>query len=162
MTIVTQLLTDVLIAARAQGMDQKSVARYAGIAPETISRAKKRQTIEIETVSKLANVVGLTLTLTPTVQNEWTPASPVSPLADPKWGLAWSNPAISDEALVRNALARGGFLAILEGAAYYGMGFIRAQWSAMCKDDSQVTAKNRAYVEGMLRNIETGFSNAAT
>lgn len=81
----------------------------------------------------------------------------MSPLADPKWGLAWSNSAISDEALVRNALARGSFLAILEGAAYYGLDFIRTQWSAMCKDDPPMSAKYRDYVENMLRNIDTGF-----
>jgi transcriptional regulator with XRE-family HTH domain len=83
-----------------------------------------------------------------------------SPLADPKWGLAWSNSAISDEALVRNALTKGAFLPILEGVLYHGLDYVKAQWEEISLEGVMSKPKNRAYVEGILKNIAKGIEDA--
>lgn len=159
MTTTHNLITRVLESARSNGIDQKQLAKRAGVRPETISRAKKRATMDVSTVGDLARAAGLELTLVPMAQ-EPQPTTPRSPLADPKWGLAWSNAAISDQALVRNALIKGAFSAILEAEIFHGPEFVRSQWQAICKTGEGISPKGRAYVERMLNNIEAGLADA--
>ncbi len=83
-----------------------------------------------------------------------------SPLAHPQWGLSWSNPAASKEALVRNALARGAATIVLEACIQYGPLWVRAQWSELCASEDAPSPGWRAYVERMLTNIEKGIADA--
>jgi hypothetical protein len=64
-TVSSDLLNKVLNTARDAGSDQITLARVAGVAPETISRAKKRKTMDVATLNALAMAAGLKLTLTP-------------------------------------------------------------------------------------------------
>lgn len=64
-TVSVELLTAVLDAACLSGHDQMTLARVAGIAPETISRAKRRTTMDVATLDALAVAAGLKLTLIP-------------------------------------------------------------------------------------------------
>ncbi len=160
MPIANQLLSVVLSTAKAAGLDQRALAKASGRTPETISRAKTRSTIDLDTLEALASAAGLQLVLRPL----GPPAAAVartSSLADPKWGLAWSNRDASAQALVGNALMRGAFTAILEAALEYGMPFVREQWSLLCAS-GQVAPKSpvRGYIADMLDNIEKGFAHA--
>ena len=65
MSVSTNLLSTVLNAARDAGRDQMTLAKVAGVAPETISRAKRRTTMDVATLNALAMAVGLKLTLIP-------------------------------------------------------------------------------------------------
>ncbi len=164
MSIELILLTQVLDAAREAGLDQSRLAHAAGVAPETISRAKKRGTIDLRTLQPLAHAVGLALTLS------GRPASMSSPdvatakrssLADPSRGLAWSNAAMSHEALVRNALLKGSYDLVLESVLEHGLPFVRQQWALMMADaDVGMSARARADVSRKLLNIERGLSHA--
>lgn len=158
MSISNALLFDIVKKAKAEGLDQKSIALRAGVAPETISRAKKRSSIELGTIEKLAEAVGLHIILIEAARA--APEKSRSPLADPKWGLAWSNSAISDESLVQNALIRGGFSPILEAVLHYGMKFVRQQWESVVSSDTKLSSKSKSYIDDMLKNIERGISNA--
>lgn len=81
-----------------------------------------------------------------------------SPLADPKWGLAWSNPGASAEALVSKALLKGSFSALIEAVFAHGMPFVRAQWDKLCAfSDDAPTQRIHIYVENLLANIEEGL-----
>ncbi len=57
------LLQAVLHKARELGMNQRDIALRAGIAPESLSRAKKAGDLRVSTLNDLAAVVGLKLTL---------------------------------------------------------------------------------------------------
>ncbi|MDI1260509.1 hypothetical protein [Aquabacterium sp.] len=168
MSIEQSLLTQVIEAARAAQLDQGHLAQAAGVAPETISRAKKRGTIDLSTLQALAQAAGLTLSLssgvTPDPAGPMAPMAPIrrSSLADPSRGLAWSNAAISDEALVRNALKKGSFNLVLEAVLEHGLPFVQRQWALM-RADADVGLSSRALVDisRKLTNIERGLSHAA-
>jgi transcriptional regulator with XRE-family HTH domain len=165
MSIEQLLLSQVIEAARAAQLDQARLAHAAGVAPETISRAKKRGTIDLSTLQALAQAAGLTLTLSgsalaPAVLKE-EPARRSS-LAAPSRGLAWSNAAISDEALVRNALKKGSFNLVLEAVFEHGLHFVQRQWALMRSDvDVGLSARALADISRKLANIERGLSHAA-
>jgi transcriptional regulator with XRE-family HTH domain len=58
------LVDEILRAAKAQGLDQKSLAARAGLSAPTLSRMKTQEDVALSTVARLAAVVGLRLTLT--------------------------------------------------------------------------------------------------
>jgi transcriptional regulator with XRE-family HTH domain len=164
MSIDQLLLHQVIEAARAVQLDQVRLAHAAGVAPETISRAKRRGTIDLGTLQALAKAAGLTLTLSGSVPAPSVLKEPVrrSSLADPSRGLAWSNAAISDEALVRNALKKGAFNLVLDAVLEHGLPFVQQQWALMRSDgDAGLTARALADVSRKLANIERGLSHVA-
>jgi len=84
-------------------------------------------------------------------------ASARSPLADPKWGLAWSNAVIDHRTLIRNALAKGGFMLLLEAVKAHGLEEVLTQWG---KVKSELKPRVQTEVERQLRNIQEGVSRA--
>lgn len=86
---------------------------------------------------------------------------PNSPLAHPKWGLAWSNSHASAEALVSKALIKGSFVAVLEAVFYHGMPFVQNQWDKVCASDEAPSQRIHDYVETMLADINEGIRRAA-
>ena len=167
MSIKQSLLSQVIDAARAVQLDQSHLAHAAGVAPETISRAKRRGTIDLSTLQALAQAVGLELTLS-AASHAVTPGPPASasakrsPLADPSLGLAWSNPAMSDAALVRNALMKGTYQLVLEAVLAHGLPFVQQQWALLMADpDARMPHRTSADVTRKLNNIERGMSHAA-
>ncbi len=63
--IISELLEQIIVEAKKQGMEQKSLAEKAGISQETLSRAKKASDIQLSTLSRLASAVGLKVTVAP-------------------------------------------------------------------------------------------------
>lgn len=162
MSINLPLLTQIIDAGRAAGLDQARLARTAGVAAETISRAKKRGTIELNTLQALAQAAGLKLALTNLDSTAQQPAVARSSLADPSRGLAWSNPDISNEALVRNALIKGSFHLLLEAVLGHGLPFVQKQWALLTADtDVGLSARTRAEISRKLAHIEQGMNHAA-
>jgi transcriptional regulator with XRE-family HTH domain len=164
MSISLTLLTQILDTARAAGLDQARLAHAAGVAPETISRAKKRGTMDLSTLQPLARAAGLVLTLSggPAVALPEAAAARRSSLAHPSRGLAWSNAAMSHEALVRNALMKGSYDLVLESVLEHGLPFVRQQWALMTGDaDLGMSARARADISRKLLNIERGMTHAA-
>ena len=155
-------MQEVLRANKATGVDQRTLAARAGVAPETISRAKKQGHLDIRTLAALARASGMELCLRPLAPETAVPIKRRSSLADPVWGLAWSNPNLSDEVLVRNALAKGTFLVILEAVLEHGMAFVRTQWNLMLRSDEPPSLQVQSNVRRILGNIERGISNAQT
>jgi transcriptional regulator with XRE-family HTH domain len=64
-TIISELLGQIIIEAKKQGMEQKALAEKAGISQETLSRAKKASDIQLSTLARLAGAVGLKVTVAP-------------------------------------------------------------------------------------------------
>ncbi len=59
------LLDQIILAGKKQGLEQKEIARKSGISQETLSRAKKASDMQLSTLIRLANAVGLKVTLVP-------------------------------------------------------------------------------------------------
>lgn len=55
------LLKDILAAAEQKGFSQKTVAEKADMAPESLSRIIRTGRMELSTLEKLADTVGLSL-----------------------------------------------------------------------------------------------------
>lgn len=158
-TEITLLLDDILRRAKALGWSQKELAARAGLREETISRAKKRGTVDTLTLAKLTQVLGAGLVVTP------EPVDPLSGaearhaqagLRDAKWMLAWSNPNIDDDVLIRKALLSARFSAILQACLDFGVARVAAQWVSISQD-RPVCAN---LVSDILANIERGRANA--
>jgi transcriptional regulator with XRE-family HTH domain len=60
---VPQLLDEILRAAKAQGLNQQTLARRAGLSAATLSRMKTQDDASLTTLNRLAAAVGLRLTL---------------------------------------------------------------------------------------------------
>lgn len=162
MSITEHLIDAVLAAARRQGLDQRQLAERAGLRPETVSRAKRRGTLDLASLQALAGVVGLELALQPGQRYDAPPPSPPtvarSPLAAPQWGLAWSNPDAPPEALLRNALAHGRFDLLLQAVIGHGLDAVLQQWQQVAPT---LPARARKEVQRKLNNIEKGWTDAA-
>ena len=84
-----------------------------------------------------------------------------SPLADPRFGLAWSNSSISDEVLVRSALRHGAFYLLLEAVLHHGMQFVEQQLALMLADeDVALSDRAQAEIRRKLANIKRGIAAA--
>jgi hypothetical protein len=67
----------------------------------------------------------------------------------------WSNPAISDEALILNVLKRGIYRDICRVCAHFGLGTVEALRAELPEDIASGPSMVR-----MLNNIKTGFARA--
>lgn len=159
-----ELLEPILNAARQRGMDQSGLAKAAGLSPESISRAKRRPSMDLASLASLADAAGMTIRVEPKRTIATTTLAPPKPLADPSWGLAWSNPdGISDAALIRAALHRGNFTVVLEACATYGVERVASEWrDLVTRSEADIGTHPVAQVERILRNILEGQSHAAT
>ncbi|GMT48365.1 MAG: hypothetical protein IEMM0007_1931 [bacterium] len=63
--VISALLDQIILEGKKQGLEQKEIARKAGISQETLSRAKKASDIQLSTLIRLANAVGLKVALVP-------------------------------------------------------------------------------------------------
>ncbi len=61
----TDLISQIIAAAKARGLSQGELAARVEIRPETLSRAKKNPNISLVTFEQLARVAGLRLQLIP-------------------------------------------------------------------------------------------------
>ena len=61
----SNIINEIIKAAKAQHISQGELATRAGIRQETLSRARKNSTLRFSTVLQLAQIVGLSLKLTP-------------------------------------------------------------------------------------------------
>lgn len=84
-----------------------------------------------------------------------------SPLANLSLGLAWSNPSVSNELLVRKALAHGAFHLLLEAVLHHGLTFVEQQLAVIVADeDVQLSARAEAEIRRKLSNIRRGIAAA--
>lgn len=159
MTNVTAILNETLARAKELSLDQKELALLSGVRPETISRAKKRGTMDSRTLDKLVSAVGLQLSLQVRAKPEINALEHKSRLRDSKWGLAWSNSAITDEVLIRKALVTGRFSVILQACLDFGLDRVRSQWTVVSQDSEMTSLMTRQLINDIINNITKGFSN---
>jgi len=61
----TNIINEIIQAAKANNISQGELASRAGIRQETLSRAKKKPNLNFTTVQQLAQIAGLKLKLIP-------------------------------------------------------------------------------------------------
>ncbi len=61
--VLSSLLKQIVDAAQNQGLDQKTLVARAGLGASTLSKLKQAEDVRLSTLERLANVVGLRLTL---------------------------------------------------------------------------------------------------
>ncbi len=61
--VISALLGQIILEGKKQGLEQKDIANKAGISQETLSRAKNASDIQLSTLIRLANAVGLRVAL---------------------------------------------------------------------------------------------------
>lgn len=162
MTTPATLLTTILDRAAERGWEQAELAHHAAIRPETLSRAKKRGTMDLSSLQSLASAVELELALLPSplpkVATEAAVApTPKSPLAHPTFGLAWSNPDASAAALVTAAIRNGNYHLLLEAVAAHGLAFVQQQFDEVAP---VLRPQAQQDVQRKLQNIHKGFQLA--
>ena len=62
---VESLLSEIVAAGKAQGLDQKAIVAKAGLGASTLSKAKAADDMRVSTLARLAAAVGLRVCLTP-------------------------------------------------------------------------------------------------
>lgn len=154
------LIAQILAAAQASGLTQKTLADRSGITEETLSRMKKRGSGNFSLVVKLAQVAGTPLCLT----NVPSPATalPRARSFRDKYGvmLAWSNNKASDDVLIRRALVKPGFRLLLDAAVEFGIDRLLTAWAQLKSAGADEALKAAPVTERILRHIEHGYQQA--
>lgn len=150
------LLDTVLASARAQGLDQKTLAERAGVRPETVTRAKSRGTVDWATARALARSVDLDVAVLALPRPRPTGRSA---LADPRLGLAWSNPDAPYRALIAKAIERADFLLILKACKEHGISEVASVLQDL-REQGEVAARSLDFADRSLRNIAIGAARA--
>lgn len=84
-----------------------------------------------------------------------------SPLADPSFGLPWSNRLAPNDVLVRAAIKHGAFHLFLEAVLGHSLKFVEQQLAILQADeDAALPDRALAEVRGKLANIGRGLATA--
>jgi transcriptional regulator with XRE-family HTH domain len=159
---MSSLIKQIIGIARQHGLTQKVLARNAGVPEETLSRAKRRDGASLGVVEALAQAAGARVAVIPVV-----PKATVASLADEvsfvakNRHLAWSNPNASSETLLRQALAKAEFQAILDASVVFGVERVEREWALLKASDAAPALRVAPVTDRILRNIHAGFQQAA-
>ena len=150
------VLETVLANARDLGLDEVALAAKAHVSPDAMTQAKNGGPIDWETVVLLAQAVDLDLAVIAVPRSY---SAKRSSLADPRFGLAWSNPDAPTDALIARAIERGAFDLILRAAHEHGIAQV-AEVLARMREEGDTMESTLAFAERALRNIAIGAEQA--
>lgn len=159
---MSSLIKQIIGIARQHGLTQKVLARNAGVPEATLSRAKRRDGASLGVVEALAQAAGARVAVIPVV-----PEASAAYLADEasfrarNRHLAWSNPNASSETLLRQALAKAEFQAILDASVVFGVERVEREWALLKASDAAPALRVAPVTDRILRNIHAGFQQAA-
>jgi hypothetical protein len=158
------LISQIVDAAHARGLNQKALAERAGIPKESLSRAKKRGTAKLGMVEDLAKAAGVTLGIIQTGRpaKQIKPIKPTEPQSfQTKYSaLAWSNPNASESLLIRRALLKPEFRVLLDAALEFGVTRLNNEWSQVMAETSPEALRARPVTERILGHIHDGYRQA--
>ncbi len=157
-TVISQILR----AAHARGINQKDLAARAGISEETVSRAKKRGSARWAVIEALARAANVNVGLVSAAQIRRAPVLPpdASFRQRYRW-LVWANPSAPDEVLLRRALVNPEFRTLLDAALEFGVDRITREWDLLKAEGDEETVRAQPMTDRLLRNIHDGYQQAA-
>ncbi|MEN9886569.1 MAG: hypothetical protein RL758_1147 [Pseudomonadota bacterium] len=150
---MSALVSTLFDAAHSQGLSQKQWAERLGMPPETLSRLKRKKSVQSDVLERLARSVGLALTL--------TPAPKTQPFREKYKNLVWSNPNASPEVFLRQALLRPEFTVLLDAALEFGLPALLEQWRVLQAETTPEALRAAPTTSRMLRNLQDGQRQAA-
>lgn len=155
----SNLITQIVEAAHAQGISQKALAFRAGVPEETISRAKKRGSARLSVVELLARAAGTEIGLVGRAASRRSRAG--GDFRD-KYGvaLAWSNASASNAVLVCRALVKPRFQILLDAAIEFGLDTLSMEWERLKAEGSSEALKASPVTERILGHIRDGYQQA--
>ena len=110
------------------GLTKRELARRAGVRPELLSRLNSQQGSDTRTLKKLADALNLDIVLQPKTM-------PSHPSKARRLGLSmpydWSNPEISDIALIRKCLEYANLADLTRLALEFGVERLESEMQAM-------------------------------
>lgn len=145
----------ILVIASKRGIGTAAaLARVAGVAPETISRIRTRDTADFNTVARLAAAAGLELALVPA-----RAAPPETNSKSAALGLQfpydWSNPGMDDETLIGRVIEKNRFTDVARICKHYGL-------LKVVSTATKLRLSGRTDIQRTFDNIRAGFGlNAA-
>lgn len=157
---VNSLIEQIIETADTLGMTQKVLAARAGVPEETLSRGKKRGSMRLDSVERLARAAGVEIGLVrPATASALRRTTAARLPFREKYGvaLAWSNADASDELLVRRALVQPRFQVLLDAAVAFGVDVLAAQWDRLQAEGSPEAVKVRPTTERILGHIRDGY-----
>jgi transcriptional regulator with XRE-family HTH domain len=156
---MTSLIVSLLETAKLQGLSQKQLAASAGLPEETLSRLKRKRSVQTDVLERLARCVGLQLALQPA----GSPAAPARPqrFQEKYRHLVWSNPEAPASTFIRQALLRPEFSVLLDAAVEFGLPAVQEQWRILQAEGSPEARRAATTTTRMLRNIQDGHDQAA-
>ena len=75
-------------------------------------------------------------------------------------GLVWSNSQASETVLIRAALLRPRFDAILDACLEFGLGTVQHEWDVLQREAGTEAHRVEMETARILRNIAEGFADA--
>lgn len=154
------LISQILAAAQAAGLSQKTLAERAGVKEETISRIKKRGTGNFGLIAQLAQVAGSPLTLVAPVGQRLAKAQRTSFRDKYAVQLAWSNKHVSDDVLIRRALIKPGFHLLLDAVIEFGIDRVATAWAQLKSERNDEVLRAEPITERLLKHIRHGYQQA--
>ncbi len=159
---MSSLIKQIIGIAHQHGLTQKALARSAGVPEETLSRAKRRDGASLGVVEALAQAAGARVCVVPLPsQASGALLSDEAAFVARNRHLAWSNPDASSETLLRQALAKAEFLAILDASVAFGLERVEREWALLKASDAAPALRVAPVTDRILRNIHAGFQQAA-
>lgn len=147
---MNQLVAQILDTARSRGLSQKDLALRASVPEETLSRLKGKADVRTDVLERLANVVGLTVSL----------SSKGKTFQEKYRTLVASNPGAPPEVFVRKALLHPDFSVLLDAALAFGLPMLNEQWGILEAEKSPEATRAAPAAKRMLRNISDGYNQA--
>lgn len=129
----------------ASADSKRAIAQRAGVRPELLSRLERQQSCDLATFEKIARAMQLEIVVRPAA----TPASDAPANSMPskaqRLGLAlpydWSNPAISDHALILKALEFAHLPDLTRLALHFGFDALEAALATLPAAQAQSAAR---------------------
>ncbi|MBN3858852.1 hypothetical protein G3N59_36220 [Paraburkholderia sp. Ac-20340] len=153
--------------AKAKGLSQRDLADQSGLTAEGLSRLKKRGKGRLDTVERLASLVGMRLELVPVGQPSARPnqrikrpSASAASFRDRHPELVWSNSRASNEVFIQRALLDPRFDVILDAATEFGPTIVERQWRELVEAGSIEARRAAPTTERILRHIRDGYEQA--
>ncbi len=146
------MILDQFKQALATSPDSKrAIAQRAGVRPELLSRLERQQSCDLATFEKIARAMNLEIVVRPAAATGATtsvtsnPSSQATPSKAQLLGLAlpydWSNPNMSDNALILKALEFAHLPDLTRLALHFGIEALESALATLPAADAQSAAR---------------------
>lgn len=125
-----------------------------------MDQPKEKQKIPIEDLARLSGLPLKDLVYLEKALAE-RPKTPQQFRKEHQVRLAWSNPNVSDEVLIRKALLSGYFTIILDAVRSFGLDQVKNLWILMQDEEEKIDTRILKMTSVSIKDIEYGYRESA-